>query len=130
MFCIFAVAAAGIPVFRRRHPGFPSPASRLDKVGPEYRAGDADVSATAARVSLLMHLAKEPCFDELRTQQQLGYMVFSGPLSHGDGHVVGSAVGSGIGALLFVFFLKKKKVFLLFFCLLVPWCPFRAPLSS
>jgi secreted Zn-dependent insulinase-like peptidase len=57
-------------------------------VGPEYRAGDADVSATAARVSLLMHLAKEPCFDELRTQQQLGYMVFSGPLSHGDGHVV------------------------------------------
>jgi len=55
---------------------------------PEGDSAALHKSAIAARLALLMHLAKEPCFDELRTQQQLGYMVFSGALGHGDGHVV------------------------------------------
>jgi len=35
---------------------------------------------TAARVELLAHLLREPAFNQLRTQEQLGYLVFSGTL--------------------------------------------------
>ena len=42
-----------------------------------------DYSRTAC-MSLVAHLAKEPCFDDLRTKQQLGYLVFSGVLLSGD----------------------------------------------
>ncbi|KAM3582296.1 metalloprotease [Umbelopsis sp. WA50703] len=31
-----------------------------------------------ARLSLLAQIAQEPCFDQLRTKEQLGYLVFSG----------------------------------------------------
>ncbi|CAG8531276.1 2424_t:CDS:10 [Paraglomus occultum] len=34
---------------------------------------------TRVRLSLLAHIAREPCFDQLRTKEQLGYIVFSGP---------------------------------------------------
>ena len=60
------------------------------QAGVEYGPG-ADAAGRyheAARCMLLMHLAKEPCFDELRTKQQLGYMVFSGLLTSGDEHVL------------------------------------------
>ena len=46
-------------------------------IGPE------DVGESA-RLDLLMHLTKEPCFNELRTQEQLGYLVFSGVMQLGD----------------------------------------------
>ncbi|POM74709.1 Insulin-degrading-like enzyme, metalloprotease family M16A [Phytophthora palmivora] len=34
--------------------------------------------ALRARVELFAHIFKEPCFNQLRTQEQLGYLVFSG----------------------------------------------------
>lgn len=37
-----------------------------------------------ALLGLLAHLIREPCFDQLRTKEQLGYMVFSG-MSDDDG---------------------------------------------
>jgi insulysin len=43
-----------------------------------------------ATLNVLMHLMKEPFFDDLRTKQQLGYLVFSGNMRFGDGHVVAS----------------------------------------
>ena len=35
--------------------------------------------AIRAKVLLLAQMANEPCFDQLRTKEQLGYVVFSGP---------------------------------------------------
>lgn len=35
-----------------------------------------------ARLLLLAQMADEPCFDQLRTKEQLGYVVFSGALIH------------------------------------------------
>jgi insulysin len=35
-----------------------------------------------AKVLLLGQIADEPCFDQLRTKEQLGYVVFSGPSLH------------------------------------------------
>jgi len=34
---------------------------------------------------LLSQLVEQPFYDELRTQQQLGYLVFSGELQRGGG---------------------------------------------
>lgn len=34
--------------------------------------------ALRARLELFAHIFKEPCFNQLRTQEQLGYLVFSG----------------------------------------------------
>lgn len=57
------------------------------KVGPEAGAMAASSSPEAALLAgggnygvsaclrLLMHLISEPCFDDLRTKQQLGYLV-------------------------------------------------------
>ncbi|KUF96110.1 hypothetical protein AM588_10005803 [Phytophthora nicotianae] len=36
--------------------------------------------ALRARLELFAHIFKEPCFNQLRTQEQLGYLVFSGIL--------------------------------------------------
>ncbi|ORX55207.1 hypothetical protein DM01DRAFT_1335502 [Hesseltinella vesiculosa] len=48
--------------------------------GIEYLIQVGNVSDTAlrARLSLLAQIAQEPCFDQLRTKEQLGYLVFSG----------------------------------------------------
>ena len=40
--------------------------------------------ALAARVALLTHLLREPCFNQLRTKEQLGYIVHSGSLITAD----------------------------------------------
>ncbi|OWY99758.1 Insulin-degrading enzyme [Phytophthora megakarya] len=39
---------------------------------------DGSTMALRARVELFAHIFKEPCFNQLRTQEQLGYLVFSG----------------------------------------------------
>ncbi|RKP06928.1 Metalloenzyme, LuxS/M16 peptidase-like protein [Thamnocephalis sphaerospora] len=46
----------------------------------EYYCQVGDVSDTRARalLSLLAQVTNEPCFDQLRTKEQLGYLVFSG----------------------------------------------------
>ncbi|TDH66157.1 hypothetical protein CCR75_009096 [Bremia lactucae] len=36
--------------------------------------------ALRARLELFVHIFKEPCFNQLRTQEQLGYLVFSGAM--------------------------------------------------
>ncbi|KAI9204048.1 Metalloenzyme, LuxS/M16 peptidase-like protein [Polychytrium aggregatum] len=40
--------------------------------------GDYANTATRTKATLLSHIINEPCFDQLRTKEQLGYMVFSG----------------------------------------------------
>ncbi|RLN93918.1 hypothetical protein BBJ28_00023286 [Nothophytophthora sp. Chile5] len=39
---------------------------------------DGATMALRARLELFAHIFKEPCFNQLRTQEQLGYLVFSG----------------------------------------------------
>ncbi|KAI9321267.1 Metalloenzyme, LuxS/M16 peptidase-like protein [Dichotomocladium elegans] len=48
--------------------------------GIEYliQVGNVTQTALRARLSLLAQIAQEPCFDQLRTKEQLGYLVFSG----------------------------------------------------
>ncbi|KAF7727647.1 Insulinase (Peptidase M16) [Apophysomyces ossiformis] len=48
--------------------------------GIEYLVQVGNVTQTdlRARLSLLAQIAQEPCFDQLRTKEQLGYLVFSG----------------------------------------------------
>jgi insulysin len=38
--------------------------------------------ALSSRLALLAHVINEPCFNELRTNEQLGYLVFSGVSEH------------------------------------------------
>jgi insulysin len=45
-------------------------------LGALYQVGVTDIE-TNATLSLLHHMAREPAFNELRTQEQLGYIVFS-----------------------------------------------------
>ncbi|RUS32698.1 Metalloenzyme, LuxS/M16 peptidase-like protein [Jimgerdemannia flammicorona] len=42
------------------------------------QVGDVTQVPLRARLSLLAQIAQEPCFDQLRTKEQLGYLVFSG----------------------------------------------------
>ncbi|RIA99019.1 Metalloenzyme, LuxS/M16 peptidase-like protein [Glomus cerebriforme] len=42
------------------------------------QVGDLMDKGLRARLSLLAQIANEPCFDQLRTKEQLGYLVFSG----------------------------------------------------
>lgn len=48
--------------------------------GIEYliQVGNVTQTGLRARLSLLAQIAQEPCFDQLRTKEQLGYLVFSG----------------------------------------------------
>lgn len=48
--------------------------------GIEYliQVGNVTQTDLRARLSLLAQIAQEPCFDQLRTKEQLGYLVFSG----------------------------------------------------
>ncbi|EIE83827.1 hypothetical protein G6F46_002708 [Rhizopus delemar] len=48
--------------------------------GIEYiiQVGNVTERALRARLTLLAQIAQEPCFDQLRTKEQLGYLVFSG----------------------------------------------------
>lgn len=48
--------------------------------GIEYliQVGNVTQTALRAKLSLLAQIAQEPCFDQLRTKEQLGYLVFSG----------------------------------------------------
>jgi insulysin len=48
--------------------------------GIEYliQVGNVTQTALRARLGLLAQIAQEPCFDQLRTKEQLGYLVFSG----------------------------------------------------
>ncbi|KAG0170307.1 Insulinase (Peptidase M16) [Apophysomyces sp. BC1034] len=48
--------------------------------GIEYliQVGNVTQTNLRARLSLLAQIAQEPCFDQLRTKEQLGYLVFSG----------------------------------------------------
>ncbi|ORZ23957.1 Metalloenzyme, LuxS/M16 peptidase-like protein [Absidia repens] len=48
--------------------------------GIEYliQVGNVTQVDLRARLSLLAQIAQEPCFDQLRTKEQLGYLVFSG----------------------------------------------------
>ncbi|KAI7855111.1 Metalloenzyme, LuxS/M16 peptidase-like protein [Circinella umbellata] len=48
--------------------------------GIEYliQVGNVTQTSLRARLSLLAQIAQEPCFDQLRTKEQLGYLVFSG----------------------------------------------------
>lgn len=41
---------------------------------------DGSTMSLRARLELFAHIFKEPCFNQLRTQEQLGYLVFSGIL--------------------------------------------------
>jgi insulysin len=45
-------------------------------------AGNNQDRRTRAQVLLLAQIADEPCFDQLRTKEQLGYVVFSGATVH------------------------------------------------
>lgn len=49
--------------------------STLYQVGCET---EGSTMALRARLELFAHIFKEPCFNQLRTQEQLGYLVFSG----------------------------------------------------
>jgi insulysin len=42
------------------------------------QVGNPDDAKSRATLSLLSQMASEPCFDQLRTKEQLGYLVFSG----------------------------------------------------
>ncbi|KAI8982604.1 Metalloenzyme, LuxS/M16 peptidase-like protein [Pilobolus umbonatus] len=48
--------------------------------GIEYliQVGSVTETALRAKLSLLAQIAQEPCFDQLRTKEQLGYLIFSG----------------------------------------------------
>ncbi|OBZ83270.1 Insulin-degrading enzyme [Choanephora cucurbitarum] len=48
--------------------------------GIEYliQVGNVTQTDLRAKLSLLAQIAQEPCFDQLRTKEQLGYLVFSG----------------------------------------------------
>lgn len=48
--------------------------------GIEYlvQVGNVNQTELRARLSLLAQIAQEPCFNQLRTKEQLGYLVFSG----------------------------------------------------
>ncbi|KAI8967298.1 Metalloenzyme, LuxS/M16 peptidase-like protein [Mycotypha africana] len=48
--------------------------------GIEYliQVGNVTQTTLRAQLSLLAQIAQEPCFDQLRTKEQLGYLVFSG----------------------------------------------------
>jgi insulysin len=41
------------------------------------RAGGAEVLRERVLLELFAHIVKEPLFNQLRTKEQLGYMVFS-----------------------------------------------------
>ena len=58
-----------------------------------------DPLSRSAALSFLVHLLTEPCFDQLRTKEQLGYIVHSSPTS------VGSLVCSSLHLLSHRFFL-------------------------
>ena len=61
----------------------PDPENENSAVKAYFQIGPRDV-AGGALLGLLAHLVREPCFDQLRTKEQLGYMVFSG-MSDEDG---------------------------------------------
>lgn len=42
-----------------------------------YQAGQTDDVSLSARLSLLDEILREPCYDQLRTKEQLGYIVWS-----------------------------------------------------
>ncbi|DBA00232.1 TPA: hypothetical protein N0F65_007876 [Lagenidium giganteum] len=44
-----------------------------------YQLGEESIELRA-RLELFAHMIKEPCFNQLRTQEQLGYLVFSGAM--------------------------------------------------
>lgn len=46
--------------------------------------GDAQERPLRAKLLLLAHMLQEPCFDTLRTKEQLGYIVSSGPVLNGN----------------------------------------------
>ena len=46
--------------------------------------GDDQDRKLRAKVMLLAQMTNEPCFDQLRTKEQLGYVVFSGPSMHNN----------------------------------------------
>uniref|UniRef100_A0A7S2SI11 Insulin-degrading enzyme n=1 Tax=Rhizochromulina marina TaxID=1034831 RepID=A0A7S2SI11_9STRA len=58
-----------------------NPAEKNSAIEVTFQISDQDPPGgfdVSARLQLLMHLVKEPCFNELRTKEQLGYIVFSG----------------------------------------------------
>jgi insulysin len=59
-----------------RMPGL-DPENENSAVNLYWQVGPRDVRC-GALLGLLAHLVREPCFDQLRTKEQLGYMVFSG----------------------------------------------------
>jgi len=64
-----------------------NPAEKNSAIEVIYQIGEQDAPGSfglVARLQLLMHLAKEPCYNELRTKQQLGYIVFSGSFTTCD----------------------------------------------
>jgi insulysin len=46
--------------------------------------GDAQHRPLRAKLLLISHILQEPCFDTLRTKEQLGYIVSSGPVLNGN----------------------------------------------
>jgi insulysin len=59
-----------------RMPGL-DPENENSAINLYWQVGPRDVRS-GALLGLLAHLVREPCFDQLRTKEQLGYMVFSG----------------------------------------------------
>lgn len=50
-----------------------------------YQLGQLDIGPERAQLLVLLRLLKQPLFAELRTSQQLGYIVSSGEMQHGVG---------------------------------------------
>lgn len=69
-------SAIEMMLFVNRAPGASDAGDRL--------AGGDDVIGCAALLQLVSHLMAEPAFDQLRTKEQLGYIVNLSPSSAGD----------------------------------------------
>ena len=59
-----------------------------DNVRNDVTSTDEGDYTIPACLAMLVHLVKEPCFDDLRTKQQLGYLVFSGASTSGDDSIL------------------------------------------
>ncbi len=59
----------------------PNPANTNSSIDYYCQVGDAADDQLRNELALLAHIANEPCFNVLRTKEQLGYIVFSGSRS-------------------------------------------------
>jgi insulysin len=59
----------------------PNPANVNSSVDYYCEVGDVSDDVLRNELALFAHLANEPCFNVLRTKEQLGYIVFSGSRS-------------------------------------------------